>query len=41
MKAAVLHQLGSVPEYEDFPDPIPTQEQLLITVKAASIKKSW
>lgn len=38
MKAAVLHQLGSVPEYEDFPDPIPTQEQLLITVKAASIK---
>jgi len=38
MKAAVLHQLGSVPEYEDFPDPNPTQEQLLITVKAASIK---
>lgn len=38
MKAAVLHQLGSVPEYEDFPDPVPNEEQLLITVKAASIK---
>lgn len=39
MKAAVLHQLGSLPEYEDFPDPIPqNEEQLVITVKAASIK---
>ncbi len=39
MKAAVLHQLGSLPECEDFPDPIPqNEEQLLITVKAASIK---
>ncbi len=41
MKAAVLHQLGSVSQYEDFPDPFPYGEQLLITVKAASIKKSW
>lgn len=39
MKAAVLHQLGSVPQYENFPDPIPqNDEQLLINVRAAAIK---
>ncbi|MEJ7682408.1 MAG: zinc-binding alcohol dehydrogenase family protein [Segetibacter sp.] len=39
MKAAVLHQLGGLPEYESFADPTPqNEEQLLITVKAASIK---
>jgi NADPH:quinone reductase-like Zn-dependent oxidoreductase len=39
MKAAVLHQLGQAPKYEDFPDPVPqTADQLLISVKAASIK---
>ncbi len=39
MKAAVLHQLGKAPEYEDFPEPVlQNNEQLLITVKAASVK---
>ena len=39
MKAAVLHQLGHAPVYEDFPDPIPVSpDQLLLTVKAAAIK---
>lgn len=39
MKAAVLHQLGQAPKYEDFPDPIPQNDnQVVITVKAASIK---
>ena len=39
MKAAVLHQLGQAPKYEDFPDPIPQNDnQVVITMKAASIK---
>lgn len=40
MKAAVLHRLGTAPKYEDYPDPVPeNKEQVLITVKAASIKQ--
>jgi NADPH:quinone reductase-like Zn-dependent oxidoreductase len=38
MKAAVLHQLGGAPKYEDFPDPVPGEDQLLMNVKAASVK---
>lgn len=38
MKAAVLHQLGEVPRFEEFPDPVPQEGQLLIHVKAAAIK---
>jgi NADPH:quinone reductase-like Zn-dependent oxidoreductase len=38
MKAAVLHLLGSPPKYEDFPDPVPGEDQLLMNVKAASVK---
>jgi NADPH:quinone reductase-like Zn-dependent oxidoreductase len=39
MKAAVLHQLGTAPKYEDFPEPVAKDEnQVLITVKAASVK---
>ncbi len=38
MKAAVLNQLGTSPKYEDFPDPIPGDDQLLMNVKAASVK---
>ncbi|MPR33356.1 quinone oxidoreductase family protein [Salmonirosea aquatica] len=39
MKAAVLHQLGTLPIYEDFQDPIPRNEtELLLHVKAASVK---
>src|ERR1700694_607844 len=39
MKAAVLHQLGKAPKYEDFPEPVANKEdQILINVKAASVK---
>ncbi|MEP6684506.1 MAG: hypothetical protein ABJA35_14650 [Parafilimonas sp.] len=40
MKAAVLHQYGENPKYEDLVEPIPANEQqVLITVKAASVKR--
>ncbi len=40
MKAAVLHQVGTYPKYEDLPDPVPANdEQVLITVKASTIKQ--
>lgn len=38
MKAAVLHKQGTIPRYEDFPDPIAGENQELVQVKAASIK---
>jgi NADPH:quinone reductase-like Zn-dependent oxidoreductase len=39
MKAAVLHKLGQAPKYEDFPDPVPQNDnQVVIAIKAASIK---
>jgi NADPH:quinone reductase-like Zn-dependent oxidoreductase len=38
MKAAVVYQLNTVPQYADFPDPVPKENLELIRVKAASIK---
>ena len=38
MKAAVLHTLGEPPHFEDFPDPQPGQDEVLVHVKAASLK---
>jgi len=38
MKAAVFHTLGNPPRYEDFPDPEPGQNEVLVHVKAASLK---
>jgi NADPH:quinone reductase-like Zn-dependent oxidoreductase len=39
MKAAVLKQLGEMPVYGDFPDPIPQNaDQLVLKVKAAALK---
>jgi NADPH2:quinone reductase len=38
MKAAVLHALGAVPRYEDFPDPQPGRDEALVHVTAASLK---
>lgn len=38
MKAAVLHTLGKPPHFEDFPEPQPGQDEVLIHVKAASLK---
>ncbi|HEV8499320.1 MAG TPA: zinc-binding alcohol dehydrogenase family protein, partial [Gemmatimonadaceae bacterium] len=38
MKAAVLHALGSLPHYEDFPDPQPGEKEVVVHVRAASLK---
>jgi NADPH2:quinone reductase len=38
MKAAVLHQFGEPPRYEDFPDPQPEDGETVITVKAVALE---
>lgn len=38
MKAAVLHTFGAPPRFAYFPDPIPHDEEVLISVRAASLK---
>ncbi|MEV5965511.1 zinc-binding alcohol dehydrogenase family protein [Kribbella sp. NPDC051952] len=38
MKAAVLHEVGGVPRYEDFPDPVPAEGEVLIEVIAAAVE---
>src|SRR5262249_7886186 len=38
MKAAVLHTLGKPPRFEDFPDPRPSAGEVIVQVKAASLK---
>ncbi|HTP08293.1 MAG TPA: zinc-binding alcohol dehydrogenase family protein [Anaerolineae bacterium] len=38
MKAAVLHQFGDLPHYEDFPDPIPGEGEILIQVQAVPLE---
>ncbi|MGX5684614.1 quinone oxidoreductase family protein [Chryseobacterium cucumeris] len=38
MKAAVVFEKGSIPQYADFPDPEVKENEILISVKAASIK---
>jgi NADPH:quinone reductase-like Zn-dependent oxidoreductase len=38
MKAAVLHQFGETPRYEDFPDPTPGEGQILVHVKAVALE---
>ncbi|MEV5720536.1 zinc-binding alcohol dehydrogenase family protein [Amycolatopsis mediterranei] len=38
MKAAVLHEVGGIPRYEDFPDPVPGQDEVIIDVKAAAVE---
>jgi NADPH:quinone reductase-like Zn-dependent oxidoreductase len=38
MKAAVLHQLGATPKYEDFPDPTPEESEVLVQVKAVPLE---
>ncbi|HTH14724.1 MAG TPA: zinc-binding alcohol dehydrogenase family protein, partial [Spirochaetia bacterium] len=37
MKAAVLHQIGAVPRYEDFPDPFPNEGEVTIRVGAVAL----
>ncbi len=38
MKAAVLHHFGDIPRYEDFPDPSPGEEEMLVQVKAVALE---
>ena len=38
MKAAVLHSVGKPPRFEDFADPKPSQGEVLVHIKAASLK---
>ena len=38
MKAAVLHELGKAPRFEEFAEPTPGDEEALVTVSAAALK---
>ncbi|MCA2230117.1 quinone oxidoreductase family protein [Nonomuraea aurantiaca] len=38
MKAAVLHELGGIPRYEDFPDPVAGDGEVIIDVKAVAVE---
>jgi NADPH2:quinone reductase len=38
MDAAVLHVLGEVPRHEQFPDPLPRENEVIVHVNAASLK---
>lgn len=38
MNAAVLHALGEVPRQEQFPDPSPRENEVVVHVHAASLK---
>jgi NADPH2:quinone reductase len=38
MRAAVIHKSGATPNLQDFPDPAASENELLITVLAASLK---
>jgi NADPH2:quinone reductase len=38
MKAAVLHELGKPPRFEDFPEPSAGNEEAIVQVRAASLK---
>lgn len=38
MKAAVLHNYGENPRYEDFPEPVPGEKEELIDVKAVTLE---
>jgi NADPH:quinone reductase-like Zn-dependent oxidoreductase len=38
MKAAVLHEIGGIPRYQDFPDPVPGDDEVIIDVKAVAVE---
>lgn len=38
MKAAVIHEFGQTPRYEDFPDPVPAEGETLVRVQASVLE---
>jgi NADPH:quinone reductase-like Zn-dependent oxidoreductase len=38
MKAAVINRFGEIPQYQEFPDPIPVNEEKLVYVKASVLE---
>lgn len=38
MKAAVLHEFGGIPRYEDFPDPVAGDGEVVVDVKAVAVE---
>ena len=38
MKAAVLHEIGGIPSYQDFPDPDPGEGEVVIDVVAVAVE---
>ena len=38
MKAAVIYKFGDIPHFVEFPDPVPTEDQLLVDVVASSLE---
>lgn len=38
MKAAVLHEIGGIPRYEDFPAPVAGEGEVVIDVKAVAVE---
>jgi NADPH:quinone reductase-like Zn-dependent oxidoreductase len=38
MKAAVLHEVGGVPRYEEFPDPVAGEGEVIIEVQAVAVE---
>jgi NADPH:quinone reductase-like Zn-dependent oxidoreductase len=38
VKAAVLHEVGGIPRYEEFPDPIAGEDEVIVQVKAVAVE---
>lgn len=38
MKAAVLHEIGGIPRYEDFPDPVAGEDEVVVAVRAVAVE---
>lgn len=38
MKAAVLHEKGGIPRYEEFPDPVPVGDEEVLRVRAVALE---
>lgn len=38
MRAAVLHEVGGVPRYEEFPDPVAGEGEVIVDVKAVAVE---